>query len=126
MQPITEESTRFELFGLDTEEYYQKRFGVENGLLDVSDTQLSWAQNYARDFYHSCRKHFFMFFDSFAGDDLRLRQSLVATTLTNPSLIKKYKEIKDPGADTDAFLEIGEYLTSALCLRGHATGTSAS
>ena len=129
MQPLSEEATRFELSGLDTDDYYEKRFaGAKEA--SVTTEELTWAQGYARDFYIACRKTFFFFFDSFAGDDIRFRQKLVISTLTNPSLIDNYNAIKKLGDTTlksrsqtrEAFLDIGEYLNFSSLLAGDCEG----
>ena len=129
MQPWSEETSRFELPGLDADDYYEKRFDAANEATVTTD-ELTWAQGYARDFYNACRTNFFLFFDSFAGDDIRFRQKLLISTLTNPSLIDDYKAIKKSrerakgsGSQAgEAFLEVGEYLNFSSLLASECEG----
>ena len=130
MQPWEEEATRFELPGLDSEEYYKKRFDPQNAVTDAPADDVAWAQSYARDFYNCCRTNFFHFFDSFSGDDIRFRQKLVIATLTNPSLIGEYNAITEsrdkskdhPERQGRVFRQIGEYLNFSSLLAGECDG----
>jgi hypothetical protein len=82
-----------------------------------SDTDVQeltpWAQEYAQEFYRHCRTSFFLFFDNLAGDDIRLRQELMLSTLTNPTLIRRYQH-----EASHNFWKIGEYLNFSSLLGG--------
>ena len=107
----------FDLPGLDINDYYEKRFRQKMDEVRDSDTDVQeltpWAQEYAQDFYRHCRTTFFLFFDNLAGDDIRLRQELMLSTLTNPTLIRRYQH----EAKCD-FSKIGEYLNFSSLLGG--------